>query len=310
MRTNPDGARIEHLPRPTLVAGSAVIEAEFAADRWHADRLGAPARRGRRLAQFGTISQLWLREPVKAWSRFRLATGLAFTTISAGALALSRFSKFLAECHPDVVDGTGITRAVLEHYLSWLASSSWSTNTRLLSLSMLRGFLDACRRHGWLAGLPSDAVIYEEELPRREERIAPRFVAEFVMAQLESDAHLALLPSAMDRSMVTVLIETGIRIGDLCELPFNPIVTDSSGWPCLRFRNAKVHADQLIPLSAKAAEAIRDQQERDRHAFPNGTPWLFPAAVDNDDGALPCAYSTFSQRLRRCGCAHLIWPHL
>src|SRR5262249_43055602 len=41
---------------------------------------------------------------------------LAFTTISAGALALSRFWKFRAECHPDVVDGTGISRAVLEHY--------------------------------------------------------------------------------------------------------------------------------------------------------------------------------------------------
>ena len=63
-----------------------------ASDHWDATRLGVPARRGRGAARFDAITQDWLREAVKRWSRFRLATGCAFTTINAGALALSRFS--------------------------------------------------------------------------------------------------------------------------------------------------------------------------------------------------------------------------
>ena len=85
-----------------------------------AARLGIAARRGRGSARFDTITQDWLRDAVKRWSRFRLATGCAFTTINAGALAMSRFSAFLAERHPGIAGEAGITRPVLEDYLSWL----------------------------------------------------------------------------------------------------------------------------------------------------------------------------------------------
>ena len=79
-----------------------------------------PARRGRGHARFDGIGQQWLRGPVKRCSRFRLATGCAFTTIGGGALALTRFSRFLATCHPEVAEPGAITRPVLEDYQSWL----------------------------------------------------------------------------------------------------------------------------------------------------------------------------------------------
>jgi site-specific recombinase XerD len=236
---------------PKLIHGGGVgIDAEYAADHWDAARLGVAVRRGRGSARFDTITQWWLREAVKQWSRFGLATGCSFSTISAGALGMSRFSRFLTQRHPDVDDETGITRSVLEDYLSWLATGPYSTNTKLLSLSMLRVFLDACRRHDWLSELAHSAVIYEEELPNRDDGL-PRFVPEFVMRQLESDASLARLPSPTARHLVIVMIETGMRIGDACTLEFNPIIDDSAGGPCLRFHNLKVRSDQLIPLSAK-----------------------------------------------------------
>ena len=72
------------------------------------------------------------------------------------------------------------------------------------------------------------------------------------------------------------MIETGLRGGDACNLPFNPVLTDSSGWPCLRFEAVKVRAEQLIPLSAKAAAAIGAQQDYVREHWPAGSPWLFP----------------------------------
>ena len=174
-------------PRLQVVSGeAAVLDGQWASDHWDAGRLGISARRGRGTARFGGISQPWLRDPVKRWSRFRLATGCAFATIDAGALALTRFSRFLAARHPQAADASAITRPVLEDYLSWLLTQGYSASTRALSLSMIRVFFDACHRHGWLPGLAASATIYVEELPFHHDEIA-RFIPEFVMAQLESE---------------------------------------------------------------------------------------------------------------------------
>jgi integrase len=284
-------------PRPVLVAGqAAAVDGEYASDHWDAARLGVPARRGRGAARFDTITQDWLREAVKRWSRFRLATGCAFTTINAGALAMSRFSAFLAERHPGIGGESGITRPVLEDYLSWLLAKGYSAGTRALSLSMLRVFTDACHRHGWLPQLAPGAVIYVEELPPHHDQMA-RFIPEFVMAQLESGAALDRLPFTTTRNLVVVLIETGLRGGDACALPFNPVLDDSAGWPCLRFEASKVRAEQLIPLSANAAAAIRAQQEHVLSTWPGGSPWLFPGIAGNDDGSKPYSHSSFTRQL-------------
>jgi integrase len=285
-------------PRLQLVAGEAALDGEWASDYWDAGRLGVPARRGRATARFDQISQAWLRDPVKRWSRFRLATGCAFATINAGALALTRFSWFLAACHPQIQEPAAITRPVLEDYLSWLVTERYSAPTRALSLSMIRVFFEACHRHGWLPGLAASATIYVEELPFHHDEIA-RFIPEYVMAQLESEEALAKIPHATTRHLVVLIMETGLRGGDACNLPFNPVLTDSSGWPCLRFEATKVRAEQLIPLSAKAAAAIGAQQDYVRQHWPAGSPWLFPGMTGNDDGSKPYSHSTFTQQLRR-----------
>ena len=284
-------------PRLRVVSGeAAVLDGEWASDHWEAARLGIPARREHGTARFDGISQPWLRDPVKRWSRFRLATGCAFTTIGAGALALTRFSRFLAACHPQARDASAITRPVLEDYISWLLTQGYSASTRALSLSMIRVFFDACHRHGWLPGLAAGATIYVEELPFHHDEIA-RFIPEFVMTQLESDEAISRIPLTTTRNLVIVLIETGLRGGDACNLPFNPVLTDSSGWPCLRFEAAKVRSQQLIPLSAKAAAAIGAQQDYVREHWPAGSPWLFPGIAGNDDGSRPYSHSTFTRQL-------------
>ena len=129
----------------------------------------------------------------------------------------------------------------------------YSTNTKLLSLSMLRVFLDACRRHDWMNELAPSAVIYEEELPNRDDGLASfRARVRHGPARKFPDANLGQLPSLTACHLVVVMIETGLRIGDACTLKFSSLVDDSAGGPCLRFHNLKVRADQLVPLSTKA----------------------------------------------------------
>jgi integrase len=284
--------------RPGIVAGAGEsVEAEFAKDRWDANALGIPTRRGRNIASFVRIDQNWLREATKAWCRFRLGAGYSFNTITATAENMARFSRFLTG-RPEVVDASGLTRELIEAFLVWMATSSLATTTRSNTLSFVKGFLQWGRRHDTVPGLPAGAVIYEEEVTRPADEL-PKFIPEFVMAQLEDPDNLALLPSPSARHMVILLIETGMRGGDASVLEFNPIINDSTGWPCLRFANSKVAVEQLIPLSAKAADTIRAQQDHVRQTWPNGSPWLFPGLLDNADGAKPYAHGSLSGQIGR-----------
>ena len=117
------------------------------------------------------------------------------------------------------------------------------------------------------------------------------------MAQLEAPDNLARLPEATTRALVVVLMETGLRANDACALPFNPVIDDSAGWPCLRYYNAKMLAEQLVPLSAAGAAAIRDQQARLKLTWPDGPAVLFPAVHSNPDGLRAFSYATLRQRL-------------
>lgn len=283
-------------PRPGIVTGTGdLVEAEFARDRWDAFVLGLPARRGRNVAKFTNIEQTWLREAVKAWCRFRLGAGYSFGTVVATGENMARFSTFLAG-HSDVSDQTGLDRELIEAFLVWMATSRWAATTRSSTLCFLKGFFEWGRRHDTLPGLGADVVIYEEEVTRPADQL-PKFISEFVMGQLENPDNLARLRNPSVRHLVIVLMETGMRGGDASVLSFNPIVNDSTGWPCLRFDNSKVGIEQLIPLSAKAADTIRAQQDHVRTTWPTGSPWLFPGTTNNHDGAQPFAHGSLSHQL-------------
>jgi integrase len=278
-----------------LTGGLVAVEAEYAKDAWDALTLGIAARRGHNMARFGVIEQVWLREAVKQWSRFRLSAGYSFNTIEAGSQNMARFSQFLSE-YPDVDDHSDITRPLLERFLLWMASSPWSATTRSSTLTFVKVFLEWGRRHNTLPGLRADAVIYEEEVSRPPDAL-PQFIPEFIMGQLESPANLARLRNQTVRHLVIVLMETGIRGGDASVLTFNPIVADSVGGACLRFDNTKVGIEQLIPISVKATETIRAQQAHVRSRWPQGSPWLFPGITHNTDGTKPYAHGSLSHQL-------------
>jgi integrase len=272
------------------------LDAAFAADGWDARQLGVPAARGREVVRFTRIPQPWLRDATKQWCRWRLATGTTFSTIITSTAAMSRFSAYLAARCPDPTAPVRIDRSLLDGYIAWLTCTQRAASTRGLLLICLRAFLDHNRRHHWLPDVTPDAAIYQDDLPKRPKAV-PRFVAEYVMNQLENETNLALLEPTT-RHLVIVLIETGLRAGDALVLPFNPVVDDSVGWPCLRYLASKTRVEQLTPLSITAAKAIEAQQAEVTRRYPHGSPWLFPDPGRNDDGSLPYPYGLLQARLR------------
>jgi integrase len=254
------------------------LESRYAADAWQASELGVPAARGRGAVSFAEISQPWLREAAKRWARQRLAVGCAFNTIRCAADALKRFSRFLGECTPPVLVPDQVDRPLMERYLAWLAPLPLAESTKTLSRVFVRAFLEENRRYQWVPTIPPGAVIYPDELRNRRHRL-PRFIPEFVMGQLEAANNLDKLQPRY-RHLVVLITETGLRATDACTLPFDPLLVDSAGWPCLRFTSAKMRVEHLLPLSARAVQAIRDQQRDVTLACPEGSAWLFPSRTD------------------------------
>ena len=224
------------------------LEQRYGADLWRAAELGVPAARGMPTVSFSGIDPAWLREAAKAWARQRLVLNYAFDTVGGGSLAFRRFSAFLRSCWPPVEHPGQLDRALVERYLAWLARCrSQSRPRRSRGCSCGPSWTRTGVTAGW--AIPLDAVVYHDELSYRRTCL-PRFLPETVMAQLESEANLAQLRPAY-RHLVVLLAETGLRAGDACALVFDPLVADSSGWPCLRFHAHKCGPNRLSPCRTR-----------------------------------------------------------
>src|SRR6266568_9297005 len=97
-------------PRGHHAGGRRRLDAGYPRDTWLLRRLGTGHDTA--VVDFTGISQPWLRELAKRWTRWRITVGRAQVTYSAGVRAVTRLSAFLEST------GAGspalLTRDVLE----------------------------------------------------------------------------------------------------------------------------------------------------------------------------------------------------
>ena len=156
---------------------------EYPRDTWQLRRLGIDSQAVVTL-QFTAISQPWLKDLAKRWTRWRLSCGLSPVACHRGVRAVTRFAAFLAATG---ITGAGqISRDVLERYLADLSGDPAGKRDHVGQVSL---FLRDIRRHQWDACLPAAAMFFPEDFPRRGE-LLPRALAEHVMSQVEDPASL------------------------------------------------------------------------------------------------------------------------
>jgi integrase/recombinase XerD len=111
--------------------------------------------------------------------------------------------------------------------------------------------------------------------------IQTRIIPEAVLDQLRS--HLATFPDDL-RRMVVLLLESGIRVSELCCLSYDCLEIHTDGHRFLRYLDRKMERGRIILLSPPAVEAIVEQQQALEGREERDSPYLFP----NQKGPVLC----------------------
>ena len=239
-------------------------EAEYPRDIWQMRRLGFE---GGRSLRFDVISQPWLRELAKRWTRWRLASGLGLEAASRPIRVITRFARFCDRAGIDAI--SEIDRQVLERYLADLHAEMAGSQRQGSHIGLLGGFFTAIRQHRWDTDLPTSAMFFTEDYPKRAERL-PRALAEHVMAQLESIDNLNRWDNPTYRLVTVILMRCGLRVSDALRLPCDCVVTDADAAPYLRYFNHKMKRDALVPIDEELARPARPAASTQRRSLARG----------------------------------------
>lgn len=239
---------------------------------------------------FSKLSQPWLLHATKAIIKYSLPI-FSYTECQTRLGALNHFSQFLQQFHPNIAPSE-IDRSVVLDYRSCLAGMGVGESARHKYLRAIRTFLELCSREGW-ADIPDRRFVYREDFPQRS-KSQPRFIPEEVMVQLNEN--LNGLPQPY-RRMALILQEVGMRITELCRMPFDCLLQDAQGDFILRYYQYKMKKEHSVPISREIAAVIQEQQKSVRARYGN-YPYLFPAKNRWQRGEAS-KHRTFSDALNR-----------
>ncbi len=244
---------------------------EYEKPVWDVRKLGLSVNGSRSdyTLNFTCLAPDWLYTAGKRFIYYSLATN-SVSECQSRLLALSWFGRFLVSRQRTILPQE-IDRTLILEYLGYLRVSSLSNRSRKMHLIQLRTFLDLAAREGWAPVLPQ-RLIYSEDIPRPVEP-APRDIPEDIVQQL--NRHLDDLPSEIQR-MVLILQECGMRISELCALPRDCLIHDTSGDAFLRYYQGKMKKEHAIPVTSEVAAVIRAQQQTVETSWGDRTPYLFP----------------------------------
>jgi site-specific recombinase XerD len=245
----------------------------FEEDRWPIQELGLEPdyAHSAYYLNFTKLQQPWLKHAVKRFVYLQAASK-SFSSCRSYVIGLAHFSRFL-QGYSTVKAAKDITREVTLDYIGYLLRQKVSVTTRKIALIHFRTFHEICVQEKWLP-LPTTPLVHQADLPYRVNH-TPKYIPEMVVEQLEK--HLEKMPEYRQR-LLTLLLETGRRISEICALPFDCLSRDKQGDPFLKINEKKLKKSYLIPISKDAYSLVKVQQEFSK-TINKKTLFLFPSIV-------------------------------
>ena len=281
-----------------------------------------------RQLDFTPISQAWLRETAKRWAeeelpqhRGRQAAKTSMDTVSV----VGQLSACLRETRPDHgVDPAALSRRDIIAFTNRLAhrerTGTISVKMRVRACRDARRFLTDIRAMGLTrpggvaASLPDDFIMGRQDIPSEPDpdeqgRDLPAWVLQIL------DANLRVLEerSGADmRRMTELMMDTGRRPDEICQLRLDCLTRDAHGKPVLIYTDSKNHRPgRRLPVAEATARVIASQQADVRVRFPGTAARvlpLFPRDRTNPRGTVTYSEPAFTSAHRQWvnSIAHLL----
>jgi site-specific recombinase XerD len=229
---------------------------EYEKDVWDLRVLGVESNavKNRYKLNFKKIKQKWLRDTAKKYSKYNLTINSASNTIIK-ITALNHLSNFLTKRNNNLKDGSGLNRKTILAFIESIVGLSLADSSKNNYVKCIKNFLEVCGRESW-GKIANKEFIRAEDIPQAAVK-QPRFIPENVLVQLNRNIEY-LSPYIM--RMVLVIQECGMRISDLCHIPFNCIDQDVNGSWTLSYIQNKTKNENKIPISNKVVNVIQEQQ--------------------------------------------------
>jgi integrase len=267
---------------------------------------------------FTEISQPWLREAVKRWAAHDLPRRRGKSvhgSVQGCVNAMARLSACLRAARPDRGEIPALLeRADIESFLHRLAylhsAGQLGEHTRARTCRQVRRVLAWMRADGLTrpggpaAGLAEEFALTAADVPAESEdaqagRDLPREVMRALCARL---GELEGMSCREVRVAVELMIDTGRRPDEVCQLPWDCLDRDPGAEPVLVYDNIKKQRlRRRLPIHEATAALIAEQKKRVRERFPDTPPAelrLLPTPLRNPDGRRGIAEASVTERHR------------
>ncbi|WP_051482704.1 tyrosine-type recombinase/integrase [Synechocystis sp. PCC 7509] len=211
------------------------------------------------IIRFESIEQDWLKLLAKLYILIRSQRNLVADYLYSEVRYLKRFSQLIK--NKSISSAEQINNHLFEEFGYYLRSLKLSQTSISLHYMTLINFFNICRQEGWLE-------VNTYWFKGKCKRASPKndeieYIPEEVWQQL--DTHLHHLPEPIQR-MVLVIRGTGLRIGELLNLPLDCLRQRGKQWR-LRLLTQKYQTEDELPICPELVALIQEQQDYIRHHF-------------------------------------------
>lgn len=183
-----------------------------------------------------------------------LATHLSPDTIVSYKTGICGFHRFLKR---DGVTFSKLNRRNCVHWMEWMFEKDYSASTRLQRIVIVKGYLS------WVVDrrihrFDVEHLLRSDDLPQLDDllpRPLPAAVDQEIQRRLCASQDVYLKGALLLRY-------TGLRLGDLERLAFNPIQKDEKGRSFLLVPPGKIRVERLIPIESRTIALIKEIQNK------------------------------------------------
>lgn len=183
-----------------------------------------------------------------------LATHLSPDTIKSYEGAIKGFHRHL---HNERIVFAKLKRRNCVQWLEWMFEKEYSASTRLQRSVTVKGYLAWCvdrKLFKWQA----DDLIQSDDFPKLDDMLPRPLPTEI---DIEVQRRLKESTSVYHKGAL-LLRYTGIRLGDLEKISFNPIHKDQKGRTFLQAPPGKLKRERLIPIEERTVKLIEEIQKQ------------------------------------------------